>query len=207
MAKCGQWQWALCVAMLAIGGCAVTTHDDRSGGDRAPPPAAPPLPTPTEDKGRPAEPELPPEIIGGSYQDREERALREKVGAAGVQVRRNGDAIKLILPANSVFMLNSDQIQPYFAPVLDGIAQVLREYDRTGVSIKGFTDATGSFEHNQQLSERRARSVAGYLMKRQVAAPRIRSAGYGPRYPMAPNDSESGRSRNRRVEIDLTPLP
>jgi outer membrane protein OmpA-like peptidoglycan-associated protein len=205
MAKWGL-QWVVPALLLVLGGCEVTSRDDQSGTVPSRPDVQvpPPMPSP------PPEPALPPEpqsVFTGSYPDREERALRERTDKTGVQVRRSGDTIKLILPANTVFMLNSDQLQARFIPTLDVILQTLREYDKTTVNIKGFTDATGSFEHNQELSERRAKGLAGYLLQRQVAPQRVRSAGYGPRYPLAGNDSESGRAQNRRIEIDLAPLP
>ena len=141
------------------------------------------------------------------YQDRQEKLLNERLVGTGVRVQRNADTIKLIVPGKLAFALNSEQIQANFTAVLDNVALVLKEYSKTVVDIKGYTDSTGSFEHNQQLSERRAQSIGAYLSARQIAAPRIRSAGYGPRYPMVGNDSESGRAQNRRVEIELVPMP
>ncbi len=205
------WRGCRWLAMAAVlSGCVATTttHEDRSG-------ASGPKPVVTH-PAAPAIEEKMPETVGpapqpvapsGSYTDRLEYALRERVGNSAVQVRRSGDLVKVVLPGNSVFLLNSEQIQPRFGAVLDGVAQVVSEYARTAVNIKGFTDATGSFEHNQQLSERRAQSVAAYLTQRQVAGGRVHATGYGPRYPLASNDSETGRSQNRRVEIDLTLQP
>lgn len=141
----------------------------------------------------------------GYYMDRQEAALRERLEGTGVRVQRHGDEIKLIMPGHVTFDFDSDQIRPNFHSVLDSVALVIKEFDETVVDIKGFTDSTGSFEYNQQLSERRARSVASYFIQQQVPAGRLRSTGYGPRYPVASNDTEEGRARNRRVEIDLLP--
>ncbi|MET0378603.1 MAG: OmpA family protein [Spongiibacteraceae bacterium] len=139
----------------------------------------------------------------GNYQDRQEAELRQQLEGTGVRVQRNGDNVKLIMPGNITFAVNSEQIQPSFTDVLSSVALVIRKYDKTLIDVRGFTDSTGSFEHNQELSERRAQSVAGFLIGKQVAASRVRIAGYGPRYPIAPNTSESGRAQNRRVEIEL----
>jgi outer membrane protein OmpA-like peptidoglycan-associated protein len=146
---------------------------------------------------------------GGSsfYQDQQERVLNDRLIGSGVRVARNAGAIKLIVPGNLAFALNSEQIQPGFTAVLDNVALVLKEYSKTVIDIKGYTDSTGSFEHNQQLSERRAQSIGSYFMARQIGAARIRSAGYGPRYPLAGNDTAAGRNQNRRVEIELVPIP
>jgi outer membrane protein OmpA-like peptidoglycan-associated protein len=141
--------------------------------------------------------------ITGSYQDRQEAELRQQLEGSGVRIQRNGENVKLILPGNIAFGANSEQIQPNFAGALDNVATIIRKYDKTQIDIRGFTDSTGSFEHNQALSERRAQSVASFLISKQIVASRLRTSGYGPRYPIAPNTSESGRSQNRRVEIEL----
>jgi outer membrane protein OmpA-like peptidoglycan-associated protein len=143
----------------------------------------------------------------GYYQEQQEKLLSERLAGAGIRVQRNAGTIKLIVPGRLAFALNSEQIQPNFSAVLDNLALVLKEYGKTVVAIKGYTDSTGSFEHNQQLSERRAQSIGNYLIARQIAAARIRSSGYGPRYPLVANDTESGRAQNRRVEIELVPMP
>jgi len=81
----------------------------------------------------------------------------------------------------------------------------VREFDKTLLQINGYTDSTGSFEYNQQLSEQRAQSVARHFLNNGIAASRVRTAGMGPRDPVASNDSPAGRSQNRRVELSLIP--
>jgi len=73
------------------------------------------------------------------------------------------------------------------------------------VAVNGFTDSTGSFEHNQKLSENRAQSVARFLANQGVFSSRLLSRGYGPRHPIASNDTVAGRAQNRRVELQLVP--
>lgn len=142
----------------------------------------------------------------GYYMDTQEKKLRQQLEGTGVRVQRVGDNIKLVMPGNITFAVSSEQIAPDFYEVLGSVALVLREYDKTVIDIKGYTDSTGSYEFNQQLSERRAESVARYLVNQQIAPARVRTAGYGPRYPVADNSSEAGRAQNRRVEIDLVPM-
>lgn len=141
----------------------------------------------------------------GYYMDRQEALLRQQLEGTGVRVQRMGDQITLIMPGNVTFDTNSDQVRAGFSSVLDSVALVLNEFSDTRLEVKGYTDSTGSFEYNQSLSERRAQSVGRYLMNRQVAASRIHTVGYGPRYPVASNDTPDGRALNRRVEIDLIP--
>ncbi len=142
----------------------------------------------------------------GNYFDRQEAEMRQQLEGTGVRVQRDGDSLKLIMPGNITFAVNSEQIQPSFNEVLNSVALVIGKYDKTIVDIRGYTDTTGSFEHNQTLSEHRAQSVASYLIGKKVAASRIRTAGYGPRYPIAANNTEAGRAQNRRVEINLQPM-
>ena len=190
-------------ATMWLAGCAVPPQPTPQP---RPTPGPIPAPAPTVPQP-PAKPQYVPKTYSGSYPDRVEAALRDTLANTPVRVVRNGDTVKLIAPGSAAFAVSSDQLQPRFAAVLDSVAQLCREYSKTAISIKGYTDSTGSFEYNQQLSERRAQSVGNYLIGRQIAAARIRSAGYGPRLPIADNQTESGRAQNRRVEIELVPTP
>jgi outer membrane protein OmpA-like peptidoglycan-associated protein len=142
----------------------------------------------------------------GYYMDQQEAQLRQKLQGTGVQVQREGNNIRLIMPGNITFAVDSFNIRSNFYPVLESVAIVVKEYDQTTIDIAGHTDSTGSFAHNQTLSERRASSVAEFLRSQQVLAGRMITSGYGPRYPIAGNDSAEGRAQNRRVEIKLLPL-
>ena len=74
------------------------------------------------------------------------------------------------------------------------------------VRIVGHTDSVGTDAYNQQLSERRALSVARYLESKQVDSMRLATAGKGETQPIAPNASDGGRQANRRVEIYVEPV-
>ncbi|MDO3384092.1 OmpA family protein [Gilvimarinus algae] len=141
----------------------------------------------------------------GHYMDRQETELRNKLQGSGVQVRREGNTISLIMPGNITFETDQYRIRPEFHDVLDSVALVLAEYKETNVNIAGHTDSTGADSYNQLLSERRAQSVRDYLGQRKVDYGRMNAVGYGPRYPVASNSSSAGRAQNRRVEIDLVP--
>jgi len=69
------------------------------------------------------------------------------------------------------------------------------------VTVEGHTDAIGTDQYNEGLSQRRADSVKGYLVGGGVAEPRIETHGYGESQPIASNDTDEGRSLNRRVEL------
>lgn len=142
----------------------------------------------------------------GYYVDTQEAKLRQTLQGTGVQVQRNGDELTLIMPGNITFATNSADISSSFYPTLNSLVQVFKEFDKNGVDIVGHTDSTGSLQLNQDLSNRRARSVAAYLEGNGVAGSRISAYGAGPSQPVASNDTPQGRAQNRRVEINLRPL-
>lgn len=142
----------------------------------------------------------------GYYVDTQEAKLRQTLQGTGVQVQRNGDELTLIMPGNITFATNSADISSSFYPTLNSLVQVFKEFDKNGVDIVGHTDSTGSLQLNQDLSNRRARSVAAYLEGNGVAGTRISSYGAGPSQPIASNDTAEGRAQNRRVEIKLRQL-
>lgn len=142
----------------------------------------------------------------GQYMDRQEAELRKRLEGTGVRVKRDGNKIELIMPGNITFDVDKSNIRSSFNEVLDSVVLVVREFDQTAIAVGGHTDSTGSFEYNQELSEDRAESVAQYLLNEGVAQGRVHTRGYGPRFPIATNDTEEGRQQNRRVEIDLMPM-
>lgn len=142
----------------------------------------------------------------GVYMDNQEKALRDRLVGSGVQVRRDGDNIQLIMPGNITFATNRSDIRSDFHPVLDSVAEVLAEFKKTRIKVSGHTDNTGGADLNQRLSEDRAASVKNYLIGRGVASGRVNSIGYSYRYPIASNSTASGREANRRVELELEPI-
>lgn len=143
-------------------------------------------------------------VVGGgvgAYMDRQQEKLAR---IPGTTVERVGeDTLLLHFDSDVLFDVNSAVIDSSGRATLEDVAAVLDEYDKTAVIIQGHTDATGSEELNQQLSERRAGSVRNYLVGRGVDDGRLSAVGYGEGYPVASNDSEFGRQQNRRVDILL----
>ena len=142
----------------------------------------------------------------GYYMDKQEEKLRMQLQATGVSVTRNGDNIILNMPGNITFATDSSNISADFYSVLDSVALVINEFEKTYIDIYGYTDSTGSEAYNQTLSEKRASSVARYLESQQVVSQRIVTRGMGESNPVASNDTPEGRSLNRRVEIVLIPI-
>lgn len=142
----------------------------------------------------------------GHYQDKQEEKLRQELAGSGVDVQRNGDNIKLIMPGNITFRTGSSEIQADFYDTLNSVASSLKEFPDSNVRITGYTDSTGDEMKNQILSEQRASSVARYLQSQGVTTARVQTSGLGERNPLQSNDTDAGRQANRRVELDVVPL-
>ncbi|HTJ17661.1 MAG TPA: OmpA family protein [Steroidobacteraceae bacterium] len=142
----------------------------------------------------------------GYYMDVQEKKLRDRMAGTGVTVTRMGDNITLNMPSNITFALNSADLNQQFFNALDGVSMVLKEYDKTVIEVAGHTDSSGSDQYNQALSERRAQAVAGYLGSHGVKTQRLITIGAGEAHPVASNDTEQGRSQNRRVELTIVPV-
>lgn len=142
----------------------------------------------------------------GYYMDQQEAKLRQQLQGTGVQVRREGDNLYLIMPGNITFATGRAEINAGFYEVLNSVSLVLKEFNKTSIRISGHTDSTGNASSNETLSEDRAESVGQYLKGRGVAAGRIQTTGYGSRKPIASNTTATGREQNRRVELELLPL-
>ncbi len=148
-------------------------------------------------------------LIGGAagnYMDKQEQKLRQQMAGTGVDVVRKGDNITLDMPGNLTFGFDSANVNASFYPVLNKVADTLKEFDKTVVEVAGHTDSTGSEDYNQKLSERRADNVASYLSAQGVPSARMVTVGAGELHPVASNDSEEGRAQNRRVEITIVPV-
>jgi outer membrane protein OmpA-like peptidoglycan-associated protein len=142
----------------------------------------------------------------GATMDRNEADLRAQLQGTGVSVTRVGDQVVLNMPSDITFDVDRDAIKPSFRQTLNSVAIVLNRYQRTVVDVYGHTDSTGSDAHNNDLSQRRALSVANYLSQQGVDSRRFAVTGFGSSRPIATNGTAEGRALNRRVEIQLSPL-
>ncbi len=142
----------------------------------------------------------------GSYMDKQQAELRRELAGSGVEVERRGDDIVLSMPSDVTFGVDRSDIQSRFYPVLDDVAESLTRYPQTLIDVAGHADSTGPDDYNQALSERRAASVADYLISRGVMRDRLYVVGYGESRPIASNATQEGRAENRRVEVTLRPF-
>ena len=142
----------------------------------------------------------------GYYMDKQEDKLRAQLQSTGVSVTRNDDNIILNMPGSITFATNSSNISADFYQVLDSVALVINEFEKTYVDVYGYTDSTGSDAYNLSLSKARTGSVASYLESQKVVPQRVITRGMGKSQPIASNDTPEGRALNRRVEIVLIPI-
>lgn len=133
-------------------------------------------------------------------------ARLQALARAGVSVQRRDDHILMIMAEAESFATDSDALQPAVEALLDDLAEILLEYRDSLVFIGGHSDSRGDPAYNLDLSTRRALAVGSYLAAAGIARDRLVAAGFGDQRPIAGNDSEQGRSRNRRVEIQLWPV-
>jgi outer membrane protein OmpA-like peptidoglycan-associated protein len=109
----------------------------------------------------------------------------------------------ITLNGNVLFAYNQSELMPEARSQLDSLMAKLQSADVVSIKVIGHTDSQGSDAYNQKLSERRASSVAAYLLSQGVAPNKLTSEGRGESQPVADNDTEEGRAQNRRVELHI----
>ena len=141
--------------------------------------------------------------IGGNSLDRQEAELRSQLGR-NASIVNNGDNLVVTLPQDILFAVDSATLTGGLQSDLTALAASLNRYPDTTVNVVGHTDNTGEAAYNQNLSQRRAQSVASVLINGGVSPSRVRSLGAGEDRPVASNLTPEGRAQNRRVEIVIT---
>lgn len=137
-------------------------------------------------------------VIGRRMDKAAEEMQRELPNAT---VERVGEGIKITFGSDILFDVNKYDLKPQTQRDLTEFAQTLKKYEDTDIVIEGHADATGPDDLNLRLSKQRANAVAEFLQKQGVRSGRVDEKGYGESQPVAENDSEAGRRKNRRVDI------
>ena len=112
-----------------------------------------------------------------------------------------------LLIRNPLFEFNRATLQKEYIPDLNRIVEILRANPELAIRVEGHADEIGSDEYNMALSLRRAETVKNYLVQQGISPKRIGIKGYGKTKPIAPNDTEEGRQKNRRVEFTILRQP
>lgn len=147
----------------------------------------------------------------GAYMDSQKRDL-EKNLAQEIQSEQarvdklQNDVVRITMTSQTAFDTNSTDIKPGFYTTLDKLSDVVVRYNKTTLTVVGHTDNVGADKYNQDLSQRRAHSVAQYFESKRVNPVRLAISGKGETQPVTSNASEGGRQQNRRVEIYVEPV-
>ena len=140
--------------------------------------------------------------IIGKKMDKQAEEIKNKVPDA--KVERVGEGIVVEFSNNVLFGFDKSELSDASKETLEKLVLVLNEYPDTDIELQGHTDSKGSDSYNQTLSEKRANSVSTYLVSKGIAQSRITAKGFGETMPKYDNETEEGRSQNRRVEFLIT---
>ncbi|MBN1395104.1 MAG: OmpA family protein [Pirellulales bacterium] len=133
------------------------------------------------------------------------------VNIPGVQVRRDGDVIRIELPGERLFLPGSARLRPEAANLIgDAAAEIARTYPDQIIGVEGHTDsdpvAGRQWQNNHALSVSRAMAVYDVLVARtRLQGNQLFVVGHGPNNPIASNGTQAGKERNRRVELVIYP--
>ena len=137
----------------------------------------------------------------GNYMDKQVEEMQRDI--EGARIERIGEGIRITFDSGILFGHDSSGLQQEAQTNVDNLAAILLKYDDTDIIVEGHTDADGSDDYNQRLSERRATAVSARLSTMNVANPRMTTIGYGESAPVASNDTVEGKQKNRRVEVAI----
>jgi len=137
----------------------------------------------------------------GRQMDKQAEELRKDL--EGATVERVGEGILITFESGLVFDTESYRLREETKSNLTELSETLKKYDDTNILIEGHTDNTGEDNYNQKLSENRADAVESYLVTQGIKNSRVTTKGYGESQPLDSNESDTGRQKNRRVEVAI----
>ena len=131
----------------------------------------------------------------------EEKAFKKRLVFGADEMKRKLDTAGHVSIYGIHFDVDKSILKIGSEKVLTEIVKLLKGYPNLKIEIQGHTDSKGSKDYNLKLSERRAQTVRSFLIIYGIDASRMTTKGYGPDKPVASNETEEGRSLNRRVEL------
>lgn len=140
-------------------------------------------------------------VLIGKKMDNQAEEIKNEVPNATVE--RVGEGINVTFNSGVLFGFDKSDLTSTAQSNIRELAEVLNKYPDTHVRVEGHTDDTGADAYNYSLSERRAKSVANYLVGQGVSSGRVQTFWYGETQPKVANDSEANRAQNRRVEFSI----
>jgi len=140
-------------------------------------------------------------VLIGSYMDRQAEEMQNDI--AGAKIERVGEGIKITFDSGILFATNSSILQSQAKINIKKLAVILDKYPDTNILVTGHTDFDGTEQYNQTLSEQRAKSVSDYTKAQGINSSRLSIIGLGETEPVVSNETDEGKSLNRRVEIAI----
>ncbi len=137
----------------------------------------------------------------GNYMDKQAEEMERDL--EGTKIERIGEGIKVTFDSGLLFEVDKAALNDNSKANLTNLAVILNKYSDTEILLEGHTDATGTEEHNLELSRARSQSVANFLTGQNVNPTRFTIMGYGESQPIASNETVDGRKQNRRVEVAI----
>jgi len=137
----------------------------------------------------------------GNYMDKQAAEIQRDL--EGATVTRVGEGIKITFDSGLLFDTNKSVLKSASKENLTKLAVILNKYPDTEILLEGHTDSEGTEEHNMDLSQRRANSVAAFMSTKQVNETRFTTMAYGETQPVASNETLDGKAQNRRVEVAI----
>jgi OOP family OmpA-OmpF porin len=131
----------------------------------------------------------------------DEKGLAKDAGCPAVSIDTEGGVLKVL--ESVYFKTDRAEIQPVSFPVLDDVAAALKTHDKLRIQVEGHTDSQGDNNYNKQLSQRRTESVVAYLVQKGIDRSRLVAKGFGEEQPIADNNTDEGRAKNRRVVFTI----
>jgi len=140
--------------------------------------------------------------IIGRQMDKQAEEIEKSVPNA--KVERVGEGIVVEFSSNVLFGFDKSNLSDDAKTNLTKLVKVLNSYPDTNIEVQGHTDSKGSESYNQKLSERRATEVSAYLEGNGIKTSRVNIKGFGETLPKYGNETDEGRTQNRRVEFLIT---
>ena len=142
----------------------------------------------------------------GNYLDATS-TFTEHLRQDNIQIVQMGDTYTVILPSDKFFVRGTSQINPHYLGTLDEIVRYIRNFDKVGIKVSGYSDNIGPAQRNLALTQTQAQHVMHELWNRGVDVRVMYAKGYGACNPIASNKRVAGRRKNRRIEITLQRIP
>lgn len=141
----------------------------------------------------------------GYQMDKQEAMLRQELVNSGIQIKRVGEQIKLVMSGDITFKTGRSDLTPSILPSLRSVAKVMNNFEDTMLIVEGHTDSVGKDAYNMQLSSVRAQTVQREIAVSGLSYSRIKAEAYGEMRPLCSNNTKSGQACNRRVELLIVP--